>query len=486
MVSLAPPRDTIRILVERLGWPVRMARWQAAREFGALLSDAEHGSSASEIYLEWLSERLLESEVVSGLVVLLCARRDDLPTLAAVAATIQRPSVLADEMLRFAYGSANTMDTWRKAHSGLAPPSFEPDSYFLKHKTAHAPPILSNTLDRIERKCGLPFFRQWAHEWQTLMETTKAPRSGFPYFFCNSMEKRSGLSGQFSQRQCDVYRSAYLRALACAVDHWEFPSDVAKLMSLVTLPASPGFLQVGPTRRPDWIGNIPDRYFDRSISASTMIEELTRRGASESGMRTIHFRLPLSMEVAEHSELSVTAVLVTGDFVPGADLDEALRLSLLWDLNGGILVEGPLPQRSIGEFIICGDAGSCAPLSLEVMPKPFGFWHSDYFQAGVRLPAPYAFDREMKISCHQDGISMTQNDTLCGTWRVWHDHWTPLCAKGGATRLGMLTEAHDGSINWSRQYHGLRLGWVVSMKIWRQAHQHDQLELLQRSEFVLE
>lgn len=256
-------------------------------------------------------------------------------------------------------------------------------------------------------------------------------------------------------------------------------------MCMDTLPASPGLMRVKPVKQPNWIGDAPEQYFTEGMTANALIEVLTGRD-NASGMRPIHLRLPLSMEVAEHSELSVTAVLTTDDFALSAEAESALRQPLLWVLKGGFLAEGMLPQESIGEYIAHGLAGSCAPLSLDVWPAPVGFWHNDYFQAGVRFPAPYVFDGAVTAACDENSIAISQSGRLSGTWQVWHDHWTPLYARSGATRVGMLTELRQEHIARARQRHGLRLGWVVVMKAWKRASEFGDLELTERSEFVLE
>jgi hypothetical protein len=105
MAALAPD-TTIRMLLERLNWPVRLVKWRAAREYGALLASPIHAIKALEIFTRWLSSRQLESEVISGLTTLLSMRKAALPDFGKVVPAIQRPSLLADQMLELAYGTA--------------------------------------------------------------------------------------------------------------------------------------------------------------------------------------------------------------------------------------------------------------------------------------------------------------------------------------------------------------------------------------------
>src|SRR6266446_6476031 len=137
MVSLASADvSTMRMLIERVRWPVRMVRWRAAKEFGALLSSDAHSKNARDVYLDWISTREFESEVVSALAVLLCTKDDGLPSFGAVSGYLSRPSILADMMLQFIYGKGKTKGCWENAHSGPVPDSFRSEIYFENHKSA--------------------------------------------------------------------------------------------------------------------------------------------------------------------------------------------------------------------------------------------------------------------------------------------------------------------------------------------------------------
>jgi hypothetical protein len=58
MAAIAPPTNsTLRVLLERLNWPVRLVRLVAAREYAALLSSSTCGERAAAAYLRWLAAR---------------------------------------------------------------------------------------------------------------------------------------------------------------------------------------------------------------------------------------------------------------------------------------------------------------------------------------------------------------------------------------------------------------------------------------------
>lgn len=251
--------STLRMILARLSWPLRMVRWNAAREYGALIGSPTYGKLALELYFEWLSSRRFETEVTSGLAILLCAHGRDIPDLLDVNRSIRKPSFLADMMLQYIYGYGWRKGGWHDAHSGLVPDDFKPRKYFHDYRRSHVPPILSTNLERLEKETGFPFMHQWGFEWQSLTDEMNAPHSGYPHYFIGPMLNRSGVMGQFSQAQCDVYRSAYLRTLALAVSIGVIPAGTSGLHAVDCLPLNGELLKVRPGNRPAWLADLPEQ-----------------------------------------------------------------------------------------------------------------------------------------------------------------------------------------------------------------------------------
>jgi hypothetical protein len=218
------PEHVMRVLLERLNWPVRFVRWRAAKEYADLLSSPQR-KVATRVYLDWLKNRKLESEVVSGLSILLGMEPGSLPRAEEVKANIHKSSILADFLFQRVYHKV--LGGWVTANSGAAPRDYEPDKYFDEHKGQFVPLLLYNEFKRLEEDHGLPFIQQWAYEWRKVMNETGSPHSSFPYHFMDAAKSRAGIVGQFSQAQCSVYRSAYLRTLSFAVQEWEMPRNDA-------------------------------------------------------------------------------------------------------------------------------------------------------------------------------------------------------------------------------------------------------------------
>lgn len=478
--------DSARFLLERLNWPVRFVRLQAAREYARLMADESLGAAALKTYLTWMSERRTENEVCSGLAVLFAARTNHLPSIDALSQNLQRPSILADYMLKEIYGSAAAGDSWTSRHSGGAHASFEPGEYFLRHQGDQIPPSLSLELRRLEQLSGRPFLKQWAFEWQHMQTSTKAPLSGFPYHFLEASLERSGVTAQLDQRQGDTYRSAYLRTLHYAVDKWRMPLDVASAAATKCLPLNRGLVDVRSVDRPQWIGELPDEFAPDNASLEPIIKAMLKAATKTDGLVPVHLRTPLSLKISEFSSLTVSCALLSENFTPNTDEDYAELRTSEWDLPEGSLFSGssrPLPADDYARPTL---QGTRLPFCVDIFPFPFGYWMGDLLHLGLSLPASYIFDKPISYHCKGGGILTEINGQPIGRWTTWNDHWNYLYPKGGNTRCGSVSEMRPADIVAAADRFGLKVGWTADIKIWRREKSYDELELVKKSTFFFD
>jgi hypothetical protein len=157
----------IELLVQRLGWPVKLVRWRTARSVRTLLESDRWSGSATSVLLNWLETRQYESEVATVLSVLLVTAPSGRTSFHEVVSRIQHPSLLSDLLLEQIYGPGQVQGSW-DANRTEAPAGFVPAKYFESHKTQDVPLILRDNLLQLERESGRPFLRRWAFEWQQI------------------------------------------------------------------------------------------------------------------------------------------------------------------------------------------------------------------------------------------------------------------------------------------------------------------------------
>jgi hypothetical protein len=475
MVSLATHESTLRMLIERVRWPVRMVRWRTAQEYASLIASKSQRKAALGVYFEWLAARQLESEVISGLAILQCLEERDLPDYGAVNKSINASSVLADVVLQSLYGLGKAHSGWESRYSGDAPPSFEPDRYFTDHKLAQIPGHLSHALERLEQRTGVPLMKQWAFEWKGLMDATQSPASGFPYFFLDNVDYKNGINGQFSQRQCDIYRSAFLRTIAFAVQKG-MPRTFAAGLSTETISVNNDFVKLQPVARPNWLNDFPER----CVAPAASLESECRRiiaVANSNGVFAANLKIPISWQVEKYGELQLNAVLATPDFQILEDDADVYRRRDLWMLGELASFNCLLPEKSPSELTHPGRVGICQPLTLEVWPYPSGFWHNDYFQRGISMPAPYLANPLPSVVCHMHSLEIQSAGKALGEWAVWHDHWSTLYPDSGNPRCGMITTVDRDAVTAAEANQNLKLGWIAELKVWRAKTYYEKLEL---------
>jgi hypothetical protein len=474
------PEQVMRVLIDRLNWPIRLVRWQAAKEFAALLSSPER-ALATRVLIDWLQSRQLEAEVLAGIAVLMCTTPGDLPSSEAVKRSIKKPSILADLLFQRIYGER--LGGWLNQHSGPAPVGYQAEKYFEEHKGQVIPLILSSDFQRLEDEHGLPFQSQWAFEWRKVMDATNSPYSSFPYHFMNKVKGREGVGGQFSQSQCSVYRSAFLRTLAIAVQQWDMPRDLAVVIAARCLPLSKGLHALRPAARPIWLKDVPEKCCKPGAPLERLSRRLLKANIGSSGMRPISLRIPISSAVAEFGELSIESFYVTKDFKPKSNFAEDHTRMLFWPITDLISFQGPVPSENVEQYRIDGTTGSCIPVCLNVWPSDFGFWQNDYVHLGFAFPAPYNFPSALRVEPAKGWVGFSSGGARVGYWKVWHDNWTPVHAKDGHTRCGGFTELKTAVLNSAAARLGMELAWHVKLSLWRRPTEYGAPSLTTTSEF---
>jgi hypothetical protein len=486
MVSVTVSADiTLRMLLERLRWPVRLVRWRAAQEYGRVLSEADTSRRGRKLILEWLSSRTLETEVASGLAVLLCTRPEERPSLSEVRGNINAPSILADVMAQALYGIGSLCGGWSSRHSGSPPASYEPDIYFSTHLLSQVTPVLSNRLRHVEGKTNFPLMRQWAYEWQKLIDVTSSPLSGFPYYFLDNVQRQAGIIGQFSQRQDDVLRSSYLKALAYAVSQG-MPQYLAIELAAEALPVNPDFVQLRAVVRPTWLGSWPEKFVNDGAAIEAHGKRIVQIGRKALSEYPISFKIPIAPDTSEHAEVRLTAVLATENFKVLGSPNGPFWRRQLWPLSEYGRFNRALLEQKSSEYVVRGEEGACLPLGLDVWPLPIGFWHHDYMSTGICLPASYWAGELLEVVCEEDRLLIKANGTSVGQWFVWHDHWTPLHPIGANPRCGMISTLDEARIGSASQRLGMRLGWVVERNVWKSETRYSSLEQRSLSGFFFD
>jgi len=458
----------LMLLIDRLNWPVKMVRWRAAKAIKQLMEQEATRQTTTTALLRWVSNCRFESEVGSALSVLLVAPPETRPSFDVVCSHIQKPSLLSGLLLEKIYGWH--CGNWGNAHSGYPSQGFVASQYFDDYKTAHVPRVFFSNLKLLERQSGLPFTLQWAHEWETVAKQTETCKTGYPSYFGDFGLQRSGVTGQFVQRQGEVYRSAYLRTLAFAVSAWRLPPQTAALYGMDTLLALPDLFDVEPQDRPKWLSDVPAQCLSEGADLSAIGRQIIEAGTTANDS-LVSIGSPLPAEINEFADLTISAFLVTDDFHPSDDqkLRSANQIFFANSYRFNSVRENLEPKP------IAGRSGHAIPVCSQVLPSPHGMWHDDYLQRGLLLPAPYCFDDVTAQRADANGLSLLLRSKTVAKASFWHDAWTPLNAPEGPTRCGIALTMRRNELEQAARRFGMQLGWFAHLSFMEKDSQFGDL-----------
>ena len=460
MVSVvADSATTLTLLIDRLSWPVKLVRWRAAKAIKSLIEQESTRQAATAALLHWIAKRRFESEVVSGLSVFLVTLPEARPNFETACANIGKPSILSDLIIERMYEGRHC-GGWDIGHSGAPPTSFVPSAYFEEHKAAQIPAIFSLKVQDLEECYGFPFRAQWAYEWECLTDQTNTVKTGYSNYFGDYGLQRSGVIGQFVQRQSEVYRSAYLRMLAYAVFAWGMPARAAAKHVLVAMSVLPDLFEVEPQQRPQWLGNVPAQCLQETPDLDAIGRRILK--ASKNAKDTmVAVYTPFPAKLAEFGELTMSAFFVTEDFIPFEGQVLGPINTFIFPDSFGFDTTLQVPDL---EFIEGqkGNAISVCSLSLIAL---HGFWHDDYSHRGFLLPAPYCFENQISQRAEVDGLKLFLAGVEIAKTTFWHDAWTPLHSKDCSTRCGLLTTMKTDILVAAAKRLGRKVGWSVKVVV---------------------
>lgn len=435
-----------------------------AKQLAGLLESNEFGDQTRQQYLVWLSKQKLESEILSGLAVLLCVEKySALPNFEVMQMSIRKHSIMSTALLSTLYKKQISNDIWSGCHSGPPSSKFEIDSYFSKNKSVHIATIYALRFEHLENAYGYPFTRQWAFEWSTLMRLHNLSYSGYPYHFLSNHDGNKGLRGQFEQGQSDVFRSAYLRTLSLAVNSWAMPKQMALDIGALTLPLNKGLTKLSLAAPPSWLSDIPSCCsFNDDIDP--LVKKLMRQFKKSNKSDTLlELRVPLNSSNSEFGKLHITAILVTVDYIPSKSYIEPIQLQE-WPLPSDISMEGILANADIKDYQLPGQYGFAYPVCLHLFPKPLGYWQSDIISNGIALPASYCFTEEANLKWINGCAVLEVGNEPYANYQAWLDHWSPVHFKDGGVRTGFTTLMQTAKLENFMSENNLMLAWNVVLE----------------------
>ena len=407
---------TIRILLERLLWPVPRVRWEAARALARLIR--QNNVDAARALLDWIGSRELESEAALGLDIIEAFDLGPHFDFVQLSQAIQAPSHLTNLILKQNFSEAANLPLFRLAVSPEEPTSlsFEIDSWFERYRKWAVPPIFSDQFERLEKATAFPFMSRWKHEWSWLQAIHQRPSAEYPLYFSRGDRERLGY---FDHAQRELYVSAYLRTLAYATMRGPLSPADAEQFSLLALPFTKGLADLQPIERPDWT-------YDLTSTNPENIEHVAERLWNSSTSLCNSDETPISLRIFEVNKQGFIDFDIVMTLAPlarrSSDSAEIMQYSRLVNDQSLGRYETRATQHPIVRVPSLDRTIALAEL---FQPKYLGRAHIGIGTA-IRLASPRIFGVPAEIVCDESAIRLDTANGTMSRWIHWYADWEPV------------------------------------------------------------
>jgi hypothetical protein len=437
-----------------------MAKLVTIQSIARALNQDTTAEIFAEALSEWIETRELESECLEALCPLLAITPKP-AVIARIRRAISRPSLASDLMLSLATGYPIVLPSWSGRHSGPAPQllMLDKEEQALRAGT-FIPPLFTHNLEDLQERSGRAFLRQWSFEYKVLNERSGGNGDGHLDYFLG--DDRNNV-GQFVTRKGHLARSAYLRTLACAVERWNMPQDLAQQYAADTFPAEPIFLRLALQPPPSWApaahGRTASEIADAQALAHSVIQYTEQLQQS-----VMHCSLTVVDEPLCHSELEIFAVVQTH-----GDLDAQRAVGFYRHLLG----KATSSRDGLRSFV-SPDMGNedttllkFVPILLPLIGPSFGYLQSDFVGRVPYLPVSTNNVPNIELIPGLDGAVLRSMEKEIGTWNGWLWNWKPSHARDWSAPIASHVGLQPKAAQQIADDLGGRIAHVWSLTTWQ-------------------
>lgn len=468
-------RQVADLAVARLGLPIPTAKLSTIQAVARALNSDDTALAFTEALAYWVSTRDLESQCLEAICPLLVAPARPEATL-LIRRAINRPSIASDALLSLATGSPILVASWTNCHSSpVRRFSMLNDEDAQLRSGTLVPPFFTHQLEDLQRRSGRPFMRQWAFEFRLLNDRYARNDDGYLDYFFNPDRQHVG---QFVAHRSHLARSAFLRTLACAVQHWGMPAEIASNFSETAFPAEPIFLRLHPQRAPMWACTVQRRTASEAEDAPAFAKALIETIEAELNGRIMHCSLTVVDEPNRHVELEVFAIAGASDSL---DANDALRF--YEHMLGEIA-----PERDALSAFVSPDLGSDGreilgfmPLLLPLVGNWVGYLQSDIVGRVPYVPASFAGLPDLKLVPMPDRAMFRSGDRDVGSWSWWCWNWKPSHPRGQLTPTACCASLSNDAVKQLAKHLGGDVEQVWRISVWSRDSDYAEWTESQRS-----
>ena len=401
---------SLHLILLHYKWPDSYARLQTAKQIATLLKD-DTNTKFRSLYLEYLSKQQYEVDITDYLSILRLL--ENLPfNKDEIVNNIYFPSLISDTLLLSLGFSDMERDDLTALYSDFSD-DLTPNRAKYDWYSNGLPLRYLKVIERLEEKYKIPLVRHFLLEWEHIQERHSCYVFN-PHNFCSDQfYPRDKIGCSFSWTAEVSILSAYVRTLACAIDLYSIPAEVALANAYEVLPFGPVMIPLSPSYPPGGWPVLDDLMKDVPLPGQNELEQylLDIAGSNEI---LLHANGPI---LRNHTGvcLDLRVVLVA---LHDTQIDDPKRV---FDLINNVKI------TEKGIF----------PLAKWTWPSSFGRWESGWISRGYFEPTYSVGDYPRNlVEQHDSSVEYLTGTVSNGVWKYWVNQWYPVHHAGVGNSFG--------------------------------------------------
>ncbi len=432
------PENRLRWLATRLNWPSLLVRERACTALAQLLVDPIYGEVTRVFLARWIREQSLESAACNGLLVLVRAQMEQPDVvsslIAEVAGSFSQHSLLSWLLFKDMLTNDVVLSPTILRHADDAPSDWQIPSFFERHVRSFLPPIYMYWADRLERNVHVRFIDHWSYEWQLLVNQMAITPSAKPLDFWIGRSTDKERYAGADLRLSDVYRTAYLRTLAWAINRQKISESDALWLAAQTCPVDLELWKIHPQTSPQWWPRVSVVTGTIDTSAATIWQQVTKLWEAQQSPQE---QWPSNDYVLGYASGSITSGKIVYDLDicgvfqrrHGSD-DPILQEVVDWYMGSNVVranfvsplrCRGDIPIAPVSRFVESFGGWRVVPAAVILREPTTPRWQMWRMRRRIWSPAPCILPRSATVYAENSNLVYSSQEYPVGYWSDWTD-----------------------------------------------------------------
>ena len=470
--------SSLEILFQRLVWPSLLVRERACVAIADLLLNPQEATYTQTYLLNWMKSGELESYITLGLLVLHRTRFQNpsvlLPAFEEVVSAISKPSILSWMLLDELFPEANYPLENSLSHSSTPPPDFSPSPQFEKYVTSYIPPLYNWYAAQIEENELIAFRRQWAFEWSKLMEQSQAEVRISTLDFWLGARNGGKRYVAVDTLVSDIYMSAYIRALAWALQDRGLDANTGISLAAQTCQIDLELWRLTPSPKPSWWPQvvISNEALD---SAPTQIWKQVENLWEEQKRRTDGWLITQASGLIEAGdtvyelELSGMIQKTWGSAEPVLeDISQWYRekSGVTTKQKSLLRLQGTLTDRDVIHSHYKSGGWDLLALAGRAVIQCGLRWQYWRLRSGIWLPTSILGDQPLSFKVDNNGLMVCDGDKVIGKWNDWCNGLSEKAHTSLPLQTGQFLVAQRDRIDKLAEKNKAAFCWVCQLTVY--------------------